>query len=151
MIRGREANQAHDVPLLCTGARHMCQPLVASPRLHHCHASRQGTFNFRLEIMIARIWHGITKADDLANYTEFMKSVAMPDYSNTEGFIKGSFLRRIEGDEAHFTLITYWENLQSIKNFAGEDYEIAKYYPEDKDYLLKFEKKVKHFEVFADE
>ncbi len=57
----------------------------------------------------------------------------------------------MEGDTAHFTLITYWENLEVIKHFAGEDYEIAKYYPKDKEYLLEFEKKVLHFEVFADE
>lgn len=101
--------------------------------------------------MVARIWHGTTKANHLEEYTEFMKSIAIPDYKKTAGFVKLSFLRRVENDIAHFTLVTYWENLEVIKNFAGEDYEIAKYYPEDKDYLLEFEKKVAHFEVFADE
>ncbi len=50
----------------------------------------------------------------------------------------------------HINLITYWENLEVIKNFAGIDYETAKYYPKDKEYLLEFEEKVRHFEVFAD-
>jgi len=63
--------------------------------------------------------------------------------------VKLSFLRRIVGDTAHFTLLTYWENLEVIKNFAGEAYELAKYYPEDQEYLLKFEEKVTHYEVFA--
>lgn len=80
-----------------------------------------------------------------------MLRVAIPDYKKTDGFIKLSFLRRIENGIAHFTLITYWENLEVIKNFAGDDFEIAKYYPEDKDYLLEFEEKVIHHEVFADE
>lgn len=101
--------------------------------------------------MIARIWHGITKATDYEEYTTFMKEKAISDYKKTEGFVKLSFLRRIKNDIAHFTLITYWENLEVIKNFAGDDYEIAKYYPRDKDFLLEFEEKVKHFEVFADE
>lgn len=101
--------------------------------------------------MIARIWHGITKAYQLEAYTAFMRSVAIPDYKKTGGFIKLSFLRRVEDNIAHFTLITYWDNLEVIKNFAGEDYEVAKYYPEDKDYLLEFEEKVKHHEVFAEE
>ena len=100
--------------------------------------------------MIARIWHGRTKASDFEEYTELMKSVAIPDYEKTPGFVKLSFLRRVEGDVAHFNLVTYWESLEVIKNFAGEDYEIAKYYPEDKDYLLEFEEKVIHYEVFAD-
>ncbi len=101
--------------------------------------------------MIARTWHGRTKVDDYEAYTEFMKSVAIPDYKKTKGFKKLSFLRRTEEDIAHFTLITFWENLEVIQNFAGNDYEIAKYYPRDKKYLLELEEKVKHFEVFADE
>ncbi len=101
--------------------------------------------------MIARIWHGTTKAQDYEAYTAFMKSVAIPDYRKTKGFIKLSFLRRLEADIAHFTLITYWENLDVIQHFAGEEYEIAKYYPRDKQYLLEFEEKVLHFEVFAEE
>ena len=100
--------------------------------------------------MIARIWHGRTKAEDYEAYTEFLKERAIPDYQNTEGFLRLVFLRRISGGEGHFTLITFWENLEVIKNFAGEDYAKAKYYPEDKNYLLEFEEHVKHYDVFAE-
>ena len=78
-----------------------------------------------------------------------MKDLAIPDYKKTPGFIKLSFLSSVENGIAHFKLITYWENLEVIKNFAGADYEIAKYYPEDQQYLLEFEEKVAHFEVFS--
>ncbi|MEM6735520.1 MAG: antibiotic biosynthesis monooxygenase [Bacteroidota bacterium] len=100
--------------------------------------------------MIARIWHGRTKAQHFESYTHFMKERAIPDYRETDGFVKLSFLRRLEGDQAHFTLITYWDNLEVIKNFAGEDFEKAKYYPEDTNYLLEFEEQVMHYEVFSD-
>ena len=100
--------------------------------------------------MIARIWHGRTRAEDYEAYTRFLKERAIPDYSRTEGFVRLVFLRRLQGDEGDFTLITFWENLEVIKNFAGEDYEKAKYYAEDKDYLLEFEEKVEHYEVFAE-
>ena len=100
--------------------------------------------------MIARIWEGKTKAEDFEAYTEFMKSKAIPDYKKTDGFIKLVFLRRIEGEIAYFKLITFWENLEVIKNFAGADHEIAKYYPKDQDFLLEFEEKVMHYDVFAD-
>lgn len=100
--------------------------------------------------MIARIWHGRTRAQHYKAYTDFMKSKALPDYKATSGFVKLTFLRRLDGDIAHFNLITYWDNLEVIKNFAGEDYEMAKYYPEDQQYLLDFEEKVVHHEVFAE-
>lgn len=99
--------------------------------------------------MIARIWHGKTTTDKFNAYTEFLKKVAVPDYSKTKGFISLTFLKRVENNEGHFTLITYWENLEVIKRFAGDDFEKAKYYPEDDTFLLEFEEKVLHYEVFA--
>ena len=39
--------------------------------------------------------------------------------------------------------------MEVIKNFAGENFEKAKYYPEDKIFLLEFEENVTHYEVFA--
>ena len=101
-------------------------------------------------MMIARIWHGRTRAEDYEAYTEFLKERAIPDYRNTKGFVKLVFLRSVKGGEGHFTLITFWESLDAIKRFAGEEYEKAKYYPEDKDYLLEFEEEVEHYEVFAE-
>ena len=52
-----------------------------------------------------------------------------------------------EGDITHFITLTFWDSLESIKGFAGEDVEVAKYYPEDKDFLLEFEPNVVHYEV----
>ena len=100
--------------------------------------------------MIARIWHGRTRIEDYEAYTEFMKVRAIPDYRKTAGFVKLIFLRNIRENAGHFTLITFWEDLEVIKNFAGEDFEKAKYYPEDGAFLLEFEETVTHYEVFAE-
>lgn len=99
--------------------------------------------------MIARIWHGKTSLEKFEDYSCFLKEVALPDYEKTKGFTGLSFLKKIKNNEGHFTLITYWQNLEVIKNFAGEDYEKAKYYPEDDAFLLEFEEQVEHHEVFA--
>lgn len=56
--------------------------------------------------MIARIWHGRTLAEDFDTYTKFMKAKAIPDYKKTNGFVKLAFLRKIENNIAHFTLIS---------------------------------------------
>jgi len=100
--------------------------------------------------MIARIWHGRTRVSDYEAYTEFLKVKAIPDYQNTNGFVKLVFLRNIRDNVGHFKLVTFWENLEVIRNFAGEDFEKAKYYPEDDNFLLEFEEKVIHYEVFAE-
>ncbi len=46
-----------------------------------------------------------------------------------------------------FLVVSYWDSLESIKEFAGEGYEEAKYYPKDKDYLIEFEPYVTHYRV----
>ncbi len=99
--------------------------------------------------MIARIWHGKTSKENFEAYTEFLKLVAIPDYQKTDGFKGLTFLRQVKDNEGHFNLITYWDNLEAIRNFAGADLEKAKYYPEDDNFLLEFEEKVQHHEVFA--
>ncbi len=98
--------------------------------------------------MIARIWEGKTKAADGKAYEKFMRERAVPDYSKTPGFVKLLFLKRADEQFAYFKLITFWENLAVIENFAGEPYQKAKYYPEDQNYLLEFPDEVIHYEVF---
>ena len=63
------------------------------------------------------------------------------------GNVSVDILERQEGEVTHFITMTYWENLLVIKEFAGDDVELAKYYPEDKDFLLEFEPTVVHYEV----
>ena len=100
--------------------------------------------------MIARIWHGITPASKADEYVEFLQQSGVRDYQATEGNRGVHLLRRIEGDQAHFLFLTFWDSVESIKRFAGEDYEKARYYPEDEEYLLEFEETVTHYErVFS--
>ena len=97
--------------------------------------------------MVARIWHGRTRARDYDAYWAFLQERAIPDYRSTPGNRGVRLFRRLEGDEAHFLTLSYWDSLEAIRNFAGADIAVAKYYPEDRNYLLEFEPSVQHYEV----
>ena len=97
--------------------------------------------------MIVRMWHGRVPASKADAYREFLNQCAIPDYQSIRGNVSVHILQRNEGDVTHFITMTFWESLEAIKNFAGEDVEVAKYYPEDKDFLLEFEPTVTHYEV----
>lgn len=99
--------------------------------------------------MIARIWHGMTRAADGDRYFEFLKSRAVPDYKSAPGNRGVYLMRRPEGDRVHFLTLTFWDSREAIVAFAGQDIERAKYYPEDKAFLLEFEPTVQHFEIAA--
>jgi len=97
--------------------------------------------------MIARIWHGVTPSAKADEYVNFLSRTGVRDYLATQGNLGVHVLRRIEGDEAHFLTITFWESYESIRRFAGQEVEKARYYPEDRDFLLEFEEQVEHYEV----
>ena len=97
--------------------------------------------------MITRMWHGRVSTSKAKAYRDFLNARAIPDYQSVEGNISVHILERTEGDITHFITLTFWKDLESIKAFAGEDVEVAKYYPEDKDFLLEFEPNVVHYEV----
>jgi heme-degrading monooxygenase HmoA len=93
------------------------------------------------------MWHGRVHHDNASAYREFLKQRAIPDYQSVKGNINVKVLERREEDTTHFITMTMWESLDSIIAFAGKELETAKYYPEDKDYLLEFEPTVVHYEV----
>jgi heme-degrading monooxygenase HmoA len=98
--------------------------------------------------MITRIWHGRTTKAKSSEYLNLMRTVAIPDYRSTLGN-KGAYaLRRIEGDTAHFLMITFWESEDAVRAFAGNDINVAKYYDFDQDFLLEQEPTSMHYETF---
>ena len=97
--------------------------------------------------MIVRMWHGRVPTLKAVAYREFLNLRAIPEYQSVPGNLSVHILERREGEVTHFITLTFWKDLRSIEGFAGADIEVAKYYPEDKDYLLEFEPKVVHYEV----
>jgi heme-degrading monooxygenase HmoA len=97
--------------------------------------------------MIVRLWHGRVPADKARAYREFLNARAVPDYRAVPGNISVHILERADGPITHFVTMTVWESLEAIRGFAGDDVERAKYYPEDRGFLLEFEPAVVHYEV----
>ena len=97
---------------------------------------------------IMRLWHGKVPIEKGDEYEKFTIEKAVPDYGSIDGLLKMYFQRKDEDSVAHFLLVTIWDSMESIKRFAGDQPEIAKYYPEDDDYLLEKEKYVSIYDVF---
>jgi heme-degrading monooxygenase HmoA len=97
--------------------------------------------------MIARTWHGRVPAAKADAYHDFLKRSGYADYQATPGNRGLVALRRTDGDVTHFVLTTFWESVEAIKRFAGEDYQRARYYPEDDGFLLEKEPFVIHHDV----
>ena len=99
--------------------------------------------------MIARTWHGRVPTEKADAYYAYLLRTGLADYAATPGNRGVSVLRRTDGAVTHFLLVTRWESLDAIRAFAGPEYELARYYPEDDAYLLERERFVTHYEVLA--
>jgi heme-degrading monooxygenase HmoA len=97
--------------------------------------------------MIVRLWHGRVPVEKAESYREFLNARAIPDYRSVPGNVSVHILERREGEVVHFVTMTFWQGMEAIRSFAGDDVEKAKYYPEDADFLLEYEPRVVHYEV----
>ena len=97
--------------------------------------------------MIARTWRGRTLAAQADDYVAYLEETGVKDLEATPGN-KGVFVfRRIEGEVAEFLMMSLWESMEGIREFAGPDPERAVYYPEDKEFLLELEPNVTHYDI----
>jgi heme-degrading monooxygenase HmoA len=97
--------------------------------------------------MIARIWRGTTAADRAEEYLQYIRDTGVSDYRNTPGNHGVQILMRTHDDRTDFTILSYWDSMDAIKAFAGDDPEVSRYYPEDDEYLIEKHPKVEHHEV----
>lgn len=97
---------------------------------------------------IMRTWHGEVPLEKADAYEKFMIQKAAPDYGSVAGLQNIYFQRRDEETKAYFLLVTIWDSMESIKQFAGDEPELAKYYTEDDDFLLEKEKYTTMYDVF---
>lgn len=97
--------------------------------------------------MIARSWHGRVPRAKGDEYFQYLSRTGLADYRSTPGN-RGVLVQRwVEGEVAHFLLTTFWDSVDAIKRFAGEDYRVARYYDEDDRFLLEREPFVQHADV----
>jgi hypothetical protein len=99
--------------------------------------------------MIARIWHGYTTHGNADLYENLLKREIFPgiENKNLQGYRGIQLLRRSLQHEVEFTTIMWFDTIERVKQFAGENYEVA-YVPEKaRKYLSRFDSKSIHCEI----
>jgi heme-degrading monooxygenase HmoA len=97
--------------------------------------------------MIARVWKGAVRRGDGDAYAKYMRETGVAGYIKTPGNHGVWMLRRDVDDRTEFVMFTLWDSLDSVKAFAGENYENAVFYPEDERFLIERDLGAAHFAV----
>lgn len=98
--------------------------------------------------MIGRVWRGWAKPEFADSYEQLLTKETLPALHRVPGYKGTSFLRRaLDSGEVEFIEITYWESMDSIVAFAGEDNTKAVVPPETQVFLTRFDDRSVHYEA----
>jgi heme-degrading monooxygenase HmoA len=98
--------------------------------------------------VVVRTWRGWTRAEDADRYVEYLRETGLREYRATPGNRGAWIIRRIEGDRCEFVTVSVWGSLDDVRGFAGDDVELAVFYPEDDEFLVERELTVRHWELW---
>lgn len=97
--------------------------------------------------MISRVWHGWTKAEHADEYEEMLRTEMLPGIGRVPGYRGAYLLRRSVGDDVEFVTITQFDDLDAVRQFAGEDYTRAVIHPPARRILTRFDERSVHYET----
>ena len=102
--------------------------------------------------MISRIWHVWTTTQNADAYEALLlneifsgiEARAIPGYRGIQ------LLRRASGAEVEFVTIVWFETIEAVVNFAGEDFEVPVVPEAQRALLARFDARSQHYELRAD-
>lgn len=97
--------------------------------------------------MISRQWVGVARLAEAERYVEHLKTETFPKLAQIAGFRDAAILRRNVADGAEFRIVTTWESLDAIREFAGDNPEVAVVPDAVQAMMITYEKTVAHYEV----
>jgi len=99
--------------------------------------------------MIGRIWHGWTKPEKADAYENLLREEIFFGIAsrNLTGYNGIQLFRRKVEEEVEFVTIMWFESIEAIKTFAGEDYETAVVPSKARELLKRFDERSQHYEV----
>lgn len=103
------------------------------------------------DTIILRRWSSRIRTADREDYVAYIKATGVEDYLATPGNLGCEMLLRDCGDGiTEVSTLSWWRSLESIRAFAGDDLDRARYYPLDDRFLLEKPERVEHHLVVVD-
>ena len=99
--------------------------------------------------MICRLWRGWTSPQNAEAYERIVRAEVIPgiEARRIAGFRHIDLMRRDLGDEVEFQTLMWFDSLDAIKAFMGEDYAVSHVPDAARAVLSRFDERAAHFEV----
>jgi heme-degrading monooxygenase HmoA len=97
--------------------------------------------------VVIREWRGRASPSDAHAYPAHFHAEVVPELRRLPGFRGADLSRRMLGDVIEFLVLTRWQSIDAVHDFAGADISRAIVQPEAAAALLDFDATVQHYEV----
>jgi antibiotic biosynthesis monooxygenase (ABM) superfamily enzyme len=99
--------------------------------------------------MIARIWHGWTKAVNAPAYEDMLRNEIFPGIAsrNIKGYAGAELFTRADGDEVEFVTLLRFDSMDAVKEFAGPDQGKPVIYPKAESLLIRMDERAQHYRI----
>ena len=103
--------------------------------------------------MISRIWHGYTTFENAESYERLLREEIFVGIRNRniEGYRGIQLLRRELEIETEFITIMWFNSIDSVKEFAGDEYKKAVVPENARKVLSRFDSESQHYDIKIDE
>lgn len=99
--------------------------------------------------MICRVWRGWRTNENAAAYERIVRGEVIPgvEARRIAGFRHIDLMKRELGDEIEFQTLMWFDSLDAIKAFMGEDYAVSHVPDAARAVLKRFDERAAHYEV----
>ena len=99
--------------------------------------------------MISRIWHGWTPTANADAYERLLRDEIFTGITGRSiaGFRSIDLLRADRPDEVEFVTVMWFDTIEAVRDFAGQDYEVAVVPPAARRLLSRFDARSFHYQV----
>lgn len=99
--------------------------------------------------MICRLWRGWTSPANAAAYERIVRDEVIPgiEARRIPGFRHMDLMRRESGDEVEFQTLMWFDNLDCVRAFMGENYTVSHVPAAAQAVLSRFDEHAVHYEV----
>lgn len=102
--------------------------------------------------MVSRIWHGYTTKSNANIYENLLKTEIFTGIKdrNISGYQGIQLFRRELAEETEFITVMWFDSLDSVREFAGTEYEKAVVPEKARRVLSRFDQTSQHYSVIVD-
>jgi hypothetical protein len=99
--------------------------------------------------MICRLWRGWTTPENAFDYERIVRTEVIPgiEARKIPGFRHIDLMRRDLDGEIEFQTLMWFDDLDAIRDFIGDDYALSHVPPEARAVLNSFDDRAAHFDV----